>query len=73
MKRKTALALTILLGLSILLLFPSETRAIEDICLTNWKQCRKEVLMSDLSTFVTFAALVACDLEKMACYLTQKF
>ncbi len=72
MKRTTALALTMVIGLSILLVSTSDLQAVEDICQINWKKCRTEVLMSDLSTFVTFSALVACDLEKIACYLTLK-
>lgn len=74
MKKTIALVLAILTGLSISLTSAVLTRAAEeDICLVKWKKCWAEVMKADTSVFVTMAALTACDLEKISCYLSQIF
>lgn len=73
MKRKIALSLVVLLGLTIFLALPSTAGAVEEnICLANYKKCYAEVMKADVSFFVTWSALVACDLEKLACLLTMQ-
>lgn len=74
MKKTTALILAILTGLSIFLASAALTRAAEeDTCLQKWKKCWAEVMKADTSVFVTMAALTACDLERIYCYLSQIF
>lgn len=74
MKKTTALILAILTGLSIFLASAALTKAAEeDTCLVKWKKCWEEVMKADTSVFVTIAALTACDLEKIYCYLFKNF
>lgn len=71
MKRKLALALAILIGLSILLSSPSTSRATEkqDICLLIFERCVARALLADTSFLATVAALQLCDNQRLACYI----
>ncbi|MCX8159954.1 MAG: hypothetical protein N3G18_03355 [Candidatus Saccharicenans sp.] len=71
MKRKLALALAILIGLSIFLSSPSNSRATEkqDICLLIFERCVARALLADTSTLSTCNALQLCDNQRLACYI----
>lgn len=71
MKRKLALALAILIGLSIFLSSPSTSRATEekDICLIIFERCVARALNADTSTLATVTALQLCDYQRLACYI----
>ncbi|MDH7513656.1 MAG: hypothetical protein QHH14_11990 [Clostridiales bacterium] len=71
MKRKLALALAILIGLSIFLSSPSTSRATEkqDICLIIFERCRARALNSDMGVLATANALQLCENQMLACYI----
>lgn len=73
MKRKLALALAVLIGLSIFLSSPSTARATEkeDICMLIYERCRCMALEADLGVIATCKALEKCELQMLACYIVM--
>lgn len=70
MKKTTALALAILMGLSILAAWPSDSQAKEEnICDKIWYRCMVEVMLSDQGPIATCHALEACEMKRILCYI----